>query len=344
MISQQDLVRLSRAFRACALISVCLIRTPGDATEVGDFYRGKTITFLLGSDPGGAFDAYAHLLAKHMPKYIEQNPRIITRFVGGQSGGLQIAEQMSNTVQRDGLTMAMTTQSIVVNQVLRPNLAKYDASKWFWLGNMAPQRSVLAVWHTTMVGSVTDARNREILIGATGQTSPTYMIPDMANRFLGTRFKIINGYKNVNDLNFAMQRGEIEGRTSSWVSIQVALADDFNDGKVTPLFIAALTRQREIPTVPTLIELLTDQKQRSIAEFASADSDFGRSVFLPPGVPPERANALRAAFERSLKDSELIADAKLTGTPIELMGGEMLMNLTQRVLAAPADVIEYNRN
>ncbi len=193
---------LSRALPrlAAAACAVALWPAGAHASQVGDFYRNKTITFLIGSDPGGAFDTYGRLLAEHMPKYIETNPKIIVRYTGGQSGGLQLAEQMHNTVARDGLTMAMTTQSVVNHQVLRPAFAKYDARQWFWLGNMAPQRSVLAIWHTAQAQSLEEAVRKEVVIGATAQSSPTYMIPDVASKFLGAKFKIVTGYKNVVDM------------------------------------------------------------------------------------------------------------------------------------------------
>lgn len=317
--------------------------SPGAADPVAGFYRDRTITFMIGSDPGGAFDAYARLLSEAMPRYLPGAPKIIVKYTGGQSGGLQLAEMMQNVAPRDGSIMAMTTQSVVVHQMLRPDFARYDARQWSWLGNMAPQRSVLSVWHTARARTIDEARRGEAIMGATAQTSPTYFIPDLMNKFIGTKYRIVTGYKNVVDLNLAMQRGEIEGRASSWLSIIYNMADDYAAGRVKPLVVSAISRQPEIADVPTLAELMSDPAHRRVAEFISAESDYGRSVFLPPGVPVERIEALRAAFAAALRDPALLAEARKINAPIEYMSAGALEELTRKVTSTPREALDYAR-
>ena len=278
-----------------------------------------------------------------MPKYMPGAPRIAVKYYGGQSGGLALAEAMQNTLPRDGLTMAMTTQAVVIHQMLRPEFAKYDARQWYWLGNMAPQRSVLAVWHTAKAQTLDDIKRTEVIIGATAQSSPTYLVPDMMNKFLGAKFKIVTGYKNVNDMNLAMERGEIEGRASSWTNMKLMMAKDLEAGRVRPLVVSAITRQPEIKDVPTLADLMTEPLHKQTAEFISADSDFGRSVFLPPGVPVARAQALRLAFEAALRDPELLAEADRLNVPIEWISGDELAAITRRITSSPKEVIDFAR-
>ena len=310
------------------------------ADSLSDFYRGKNITFFVGSDPGGSFGPYAQVLAEHMPKYIPEHPKIIIKYTGGESGGLGLANSVRSTMQADGLNMAMTQQTIVLNQVLQPQYAKYDAREWLWLGNMAPVRNMLSLWHTAKAKTIEEAKVNEVIIGATGPSSPTYIVPALMNKFLGTKFKIVTGYKGAADLNLAMQRGEIEGRGASWVSVQLALPDAIADGRIKPIVFASITREPSAPDVPTLAELIKDPVQRQVAEFLSAESDFGRSVFLPPNVPAERVEMLRAAFEKTMKDEAFLADAARLKLVIEPMTHQELARITAKVVSSPKEVVE----
>jgi tripartite-type tricarboxylate transporter receptor subunit TctC len=330
--------RFAAKLFAAALAS--LAAGAAHAQSVEEFFKGKTISFIIGSDPGGSFDPYARALAEHMPKYIPGNPKIVTKFAGGQSGGLQVANQMHNTIARDGLTIAMTQQTIVLHQVLQPEYAKYDAREWIWLGNMAPVRNMLSVWHTAKAKSVAQAREHEVVIGATGPSSPTYIVPNVLNKFLGTKFKIVTGYKGAADLNLAMMRGEIEGRGASWLSVQLSLPREIEEKKIIPIVFASITRDPSAPDVPTLAEVMTDPLHKRVAEFLSAESDFGRSVFLPPGVPADRAKALRQAFDQMMKDKDFLAEADKLRIYIEHINGEDLARITKLIVEAPKDVVD----
>jgi tripartite-type tricarboxylate transporter receptor subunit TctC len=326
-----------------AVAAVCALagNSPAQADPLADFYAGKVISFYVGSDPGGSFDPYARALAEHMPKHIPGKPKIIIKFTGGQSGGLQLANSIQNVTPRDGLNMAMTQQTIVLNQVLQPEYAKYDARQWLWLGNMAPVRNMLSLWHTAKAQTIEEAKKVEVVIGATGPSSPTYIVPSVMNKFLGTKFKIVTGYKGAADLNLAMQRGEIEGRGASWVSVQLSMPDAIAQGHIKPIVFASITREPSAPDVPTLVEVMTDPLHKQVAEFISAESDFGRSVFLPPGVPNDRVEALRRAFDATMKDPDFLAQAKKFSLAIEPTSHDEMARLTEKVIKAPKEVLEF---
>lgn len=310
------------------------------AQDLASAYADKEISFIVGSDPGGSFDPYARALAAHMPKHIPGNPKIIVKFGGGQGGGIQSANQLHNTAPRDGLTMGMVQQTIVINQVLQPQFARYDAREWYWLGNMAAIRNMLSLWHTAPAQTVEEAKKVEVIIGATGKASPTYIVPDAMNKFLGTKFKIVTGYKGAADLNLAMQRGEIQGRGASWLSVQLALPAEIKEGKIKPIVFASITREPSAPDVPTLAELMNDPLQKKAAEFLSAESDYGRSVFLPPGVPQDRARMMRAAFEATMKDADFLAEAKKLRIAIEPISGDVLSEITKKIVSTPKEVLD----
>ena len=313
---------------------------PACAQPAADFYKGKSITFLVGSGAGASYDFYARTLAEHMGKHIPGAPKIIVKTTGGQSGGRDVAEAMSASVAPDGLTIAMTQQTIVLHQVLEPKFARYDARKWYWLGNMAPIRNMLLVWHTAKAQSIAEARVNEVAIGATSTASPTYIVPNILNRLAGTKFRIITGYKGVGDLDLAMRRGEIEGRGASWLSAQIGLGTEIQEKKVKAIVMAGRTRDPSAPDVPTMREVMLDDNGRRVADFLAAESDFGRSVFIMNSVPDDRAKALRAAFEATMKDKDFLEMAAKLKLDIEPASGDFLAALTNDVIGAPADIIE----
>lgn len=325
---------------AFALLPAAIAAPAAQAQDLASVYKDKEITFIVGSDPGGSFDPYARALASHMPRHIPGNPRIVVKFGGGQGGGIQSAIQLHNTASRDGLTIGMVQQTIVLNQVLQPQFAKYDAREWYWLGNMAAIRNMLALWRTAPAQTIEEAKKVEVIIGATGKASPTFIVPDTMNKFLGTKFKMVMGYKGAADLNLAMQRGEIQGRGASWLSVQLAMPQEIKDGTIKPIVFASITRDPSAPDVPTLPELMTDPLHKRAAEFLSAESDYGRSVFLPPGVPADRAKMMRAAFEATMTDKEFLAEAGKLRIVIEPIGGDVLTKITKQIVETPKEVLD----
>jgi tripartite-type tricarboxylate transporter receptor subunit TctC len=323
---------------ALALVLPLVAAAPVFAQDAADFYKGKTISILVGAGEGGSFVPYAQMLAEHMKRHIPGAPNIIVKTMGGQGGGLDTAIQMQNTQARDGTIMAMTQQTIVLAQVINPEYARYDARTWNWVGNLSTIRNMLAVWHTAKAQSVEQAKTSEVIVGSTGPSSPTHIVPSFLNRFAGTKFKIVSGYKGTADLNLAMQRGEIEARGASWLSVELALADAIREKKIKPIVFASLDRDPGHKDVPTLAEIVTDPQAKQAAEFISAEASFGRAFFLPPGVPVDRVAILRKAFDAALKDPEFVADAKKKNLPLEPTNWEELTRVTAKVIATPKEI------
>jgi tripartite-type tricarboxylate transporter receptor subunit TctC len=328
----------SRIGSLAALLLAALPSGSAAAQEATDFYKGKTISILVGAGEGGSFVPYAQVLAEHMKRHIPGSPNIIVRTMGGQGGGLDTAIQMQNTQPRDGTVMAMTQQTIVLAQVINPEFARYDARTWNWVGNMSTIRNMLAVWHTAKAQSVEAAKTYETIAGATGPSSPTYIMPSFLNRFAGTKFKIVSGYKGTADLNLAMLRGEIEVRGGSWLSVELAAPDLIAERKIKPIVFASLDRDPGNKDVPTLAEFVTDPQAKQAAEFISAEASFGRAFFLPPAVPADRVALIRKAFDATIRDPEMLADAKKKNLPLEPASWEELTKVTAKVISTPKDV------
>lgn len=329
---------------ALATLAVCAL-SPGElaAQPAAEFFKGKTISILVGAGSGGSYVPYAQLLADHIKNHIPGTPSIVVKTMGGQGGGLDTAISLQNTASRDGLTWGITQQTIVLAQVINPQYAKYDARTWNWLGNMAQVRNMLAVWHTAKAQSVADAKTHETIVGATGPSSPTYIMPSFLNRFAGTKFKIVTGYKGTADLNLAMQRGEIEVRGGSWISVELQAPQFITEKQLKPIVFASLDRDPGNKDVPTLTELVTDPKARQAAEFISAEASFGRSFILPPDVPADRVALLRKAFGDAMKDPALVAEAKRKKLPLDVTDHVELARVTAKVISTPREIAELTK-
>jgi len=320
---------------------VLSISLPAQAQEAAsDFFKGKTISILVGAGVGGSYVPYAQMLADHMKNHIPGNPSIIVKTMGGQGGGLDTAIQLQNTASKDGLTWGLVQQTIVMAQVINPQFAKYDARTWNWLGNLAQIPNMLAVWHTAKAQSVEQARTHETIAGATGPSSPTFIMPSFLNRFAGTKFKIVTGYKGTADLNLALQRGEIEVRGGSWLSVELQAPNLIEEKKLKPIVFASLERDPKHKDVPTLSDLVTDPKGKLAAEFISSEASFGRAFLLPPGVPADRVALLRKAFQAAVKDPAFLAEAEKKRMPIDVIHHEELTRITAKVVGTSPDVAE----
>jgi tripartite-type tricarboxylate transporter receptor subunit TctC len=311
------------------------------AQTVEHFYNGKTITFIVGAGAGGSYDIYARALANHMPKHIPGKPLMVVKIAGGVGGGISTAIQVEHSAPKDGTTIGMTQQTNVTSQLTETSVAgKYDVSKWRWIGNMANLRNMVAVWHTAGAQTLEQAKHTEVIVGATGRNSPTFIVPQALNMLLGTKFKMVLGYNGASDLNLAMERGEIQARGASWISVVTQAPQYISEKKLTPLVVDGLTRDPLLRDVPTLIELASSDEQKAAVRLISAAGEFSRSVFVPPGTPEDRVAALRQAFDDTMKDPEFIAEAKKLQIPIEPSDGQSLDKLAAQVVATPPAAVQ----
>jgi tripartite-type tricarboxylate transporter receptor subunit TctC len=328
---------------AVSALAASLGYSSAHADAVEDFYHGKTITFVIASNPGGSYDIYSRLLADNMPRYIPGKPTMIVKHAGGSGGGLPMTNAFHNTGQRDGSEIGMTQQTAVLAQILTPDVVKYDARQWGWIGLMTPIRNMLGVGHTAPAQTLDEAKEKEVLVGATGRASPMYIVPIMLNEIYGTKFKPVMGYKNVAEVDLAMERGEVFGRGASWQSVVSQKPQYIAEKKFKALVVDGLTRDPEIPDVPLMIELAKTDQQKQAVMLVSSAAEFGRSVFTPPGVPADRLAALRKAFDATMKDPAFLAEAKKRDAPIEPQNAAYLEKTTAAVINSPPEVVAIAR-
>jgi tripartite-type tricarboxylate transporter receptor subunit TctC len=314
------------------LLLAGLTSLPAQAQSVADFYRGKTITMLIGVGVGGEYDLQARLVARHIGKHIPGNPNVVPQNMTG-AGGLNMANFLYNTALRDGTFIAMMGNNFPATQAVGGKNVKFDAGKMQWLGTIAPVVETMAVWHTAGIKSVDDLRTQETIAGASGRGAITYFYPMMMNAFLDTKFKIVTGYPGGNQINLAMERGEVQARNNTWSSWKATRPQWIKD-KLIYVVAQAGPRAPDLDA-PSVEELARTPDDRQTIELIVSGTQLGRPFATTPDVPPERLAALRDAFRATMKDPEFLKDAAQMNFEVNPVYGEPMQKIVEKVLSTP---------
>jgi tripartite-type tricarboxylate transporter receptor subunit TctC len=317
--------------------------SPVWAQSVEGFYHGKQINLVIGTSPGGDYDLRGRMLAHYMGKYIPGNPTIIPRNMPA-GVGLQAANWLYSVAPKDGTALHMVMQNMPMHQVLGGQGVQFDTAKFNWIGNTTNSPNTVATWYTTGVRTVDDARKTEVIVGAPGTATSSVYYPMVMNALLGTKFKIIAGYPGGNDVNLAMERGEVGGRGSnSWASWVSTKPDWLRDHKVFMLVQVGMARHPDLPDVPLLTELATNDEDRAVLKFMSADTAFSRALATTPDVPADRVQALRRAFDAALKDPDLLAESAKAKRDLSADTGEQVQAVVIDLINTPPAVVERTK-
>jgi tripartite-type tricarboxylate transporter receptor subunit TctC len=302
--------------------------------SVADFYRGKKLDMIIGYSPGGTYDLYARLVARYLGNYIPGKPIIVPRNMPG-AGSRAAANWVYNIAPKDGTVLATADQSLSLQQAAGDKRINFDTSKFIYIGNPNIENNTTAAWHTSGIKTIDDAKRREVTVGATGgSTSSQY--PRAMNALLGTKFKIVLGYPGGNDVNLALERGEVEVRGSnSWSSWKTTRPDWLTEKKINILVQIGLAKAADLLDVPLLMDLAANEEDRQLLRMLSASTHIGRPVFTAPDVPAERVAALRKAFDAMVHDPVFVAEAKREKFDIEPSSGEAMQKLVTEMMAIP---------
>ena len=323
--------------RAILLLSILAAGWPGAALSqqsVEDFYRGKKIDMIIGYSPGGTYDLYARLVARHLGDFIPGKPLIIPRNMPG-AGSRAAANWIYNVAPKDGSVLATADQSLALQQAAGDKRLSFDTTKFIYIGNPNVENNVTASWYTSGIKTIDDAKKREVTAGATGgSTSSQY--PKAMNALIGTKFKIVLGYPGGNDVNLALERGEVEVRGSnSWTSFKTTRPDWIAEKKVNILVQIGLAKAPDLPDVPLLMDLGANDADKQLLRVMSASTAIGRPIFTTPGVPAERVTALRKAFETMVRDPGFIEDAKRGKFDVDPSSGEAMQKVVTDMVSIP---------
>src|SRR6186713_902891 len=318
------------------LLAVTLLAVPAAAHSqtVAEFYKGKTVNVYIGVGVGGEYDIQARLVARHIGKHIPGNPTVVPQNMTG-AGGLRMINYLYNVAPKDGLSIGMIANAFPAMQAAGIAGVQFDAAKMQWIGTIAPGVETMAVWHTTGVKSIEDARHREVVAGASARGAITFFYPQMMNELLGTKFKIVTGYTGGNQINLAMERGEVEARNNTWSSWKATKADWLKDKKIN--VIAQAGPRAPDLDAPSIEDAARTPEERLLIELVVSGTQLGRP-FATNEAPADRVAALRSAFAATMKDPEFLAEAKALNFDVEPVLGEKMQKIVEKVLATPKDV------
>jgi tripartite-type tricarboxylate transporter receptor subunit TctC len=294
---------------------------------------------VIGSNSGGAYDFYGRLLATRLGRHIPGNPTIVPSNMPGTSG-IQSATYLYQIAPKDGSVIGLFNQSIGQRQMLEPEVARFDAATFNWLGAMTTTTNVFITWHASGVKTLDDAKTKRVVMGALSSDGGNSVYPQLLNAFLGTRFKIVLGYQGGNTIQLAMERGEVDGRAAVvWSGLKAGWPQWIADRKINILVQIGLNKEPDLLEIPLLVDLAKTPIEQAVFRFVSSDSAMGFPVVAPPGVPAERVAALRKAFLSTLADPDLLADAEKRGLPIRPVPGADVQKVIDMLISTPKDVI-----
>ena len=327
----------ARAVFAIALAS--LAAAPALAETPEQFYKGKSIDLIIGYPPAGSNDVYSRLVARHIGKHIPGNPTVVPKNMPGAGSFIALAH-MYNIAAKDGTSIGLGAPTSAIDEKLGTKGVRFKTAEFNWIGRVDSLVNMVFLWHTSPVKTFADAQKIDSKLSGTGVGSTVSVYPTVTNNVLGTKFKLIMGYKGSADAQLAVERGEVEGHSTSWTAVKVGHPDWYPTKKINIIVQYALKRHPELPNVPTVVELARNDEERAILGAVMGATEVGTAFMTTPGVPADRVTALRRAFDIMTKDPEFVADAKRLKLTLGPITGEELQKVVAGVSALPPALLE----
>jgi tripartite-type tricarboxylate transporter receptor subunit TctC len=324
------------------LLLAAAVTLPAHADAVEDFYKDRMVTLIAGYSSGGGFDLYARVVANHLGRHIPGQPRIIVQNMPG-AGSMRAANHLYNVAPKDGSVISLT-RSPVIEPLVGATGAAFDATKFTWLGSGASDLTVCGLLGNPKVNTMADARQTEFTLGGLGPGSDEDMYAKILRKLLGLKIHLVSGYPGGAELILAVERGELDGRCGwAYSSIKISKPDWVTEKKIKLLNVLALERSPELPDVPAIMEFATTERQKQIFKFVLNAQTLGRPFAAPPGIPADRAAALRTAFDATMKDPALLAEMKAKKLDVEHIRWQSIEALLKDLYATPKDIVEETR-
>jgi tripartite-type tricarboxylate transporter receptor subunit TctC len=322
------------------LIAAVSLAAPARSEPAEEFFKGKQIALIIGYNPGGTYDIYARLAATLLPKYIPGQPRIVPQNMPGV-GSAKAGDHLFNQASRDGLTMGVIGQQLVVSQALGDASVRFDIAKFNWLGRFTPGGEVTVIWHASPTKTLADAMRRETTLAATSAGSSSDSFPLLMNRLAGTNFKMIKGYSGITGTILAMERGETEGAHATVEQLLFNRRDWLRDKKTTVLVQYTMERHPAFPDAPAMGEFGRTPLDKQVLALFAGTADIGRAMMMPPGVPADRLAVLRKAFDAMLKDPAFRQEIEQRNLEFGPMSGEELQQRVAAMLSVSPEVVKH---
>jgi tripartite-type tricarboxylate transporter receptor subunit TctC len=326
---------------AAAMLVAMSLQT--SSAHAQDFFAGKTVTLIVGYQAGSLYDTNARFVARHLARFIPGNPTVIVRNMPG-AGTLTAANNVANLAPKDGTTIALIARGMSIEPLLGGQGVRFESLALNWIGSTSQEVSVIAVRSDTGVKTLDDVKKREVVVAGPAPGTDGVTFPTTLNNLLGTKFKIVTGYRSGAEMTLAVERKEVDGRGSwSWASFRNDGMAMLKRGELTLLVQMGAAKSPDIPQIPLVMDFAKTDEQRQVLELLLAGQAMAWPVFAPAEVPPERVALLRKSYLAMLKDPETLADAKRLGVDVDPVPGEAIVARLKRIYATPPAVIEKVR-
>jgi tripartite-type tricarboxylate transporter receptor subunit TctC len=310
------------------------------ADPIEDFYKGRQLSWILSAGAGGGYSTYAQAFAPYFSAHIPGKPNIVIQNMPG-GGGIRAMLYLDAVAPKDGSTIGLVHSSVPFAPLYGVRGAKFDPRHMNWIGSIDAATGICVAWHTAGIATWQDMLDKPFVVGGSGAGSQMETMPAMLNKLFGTKMKVISGYKGGNDIYLAMERGEVQGRCGGLISsISATRPDWFPQKKITVPIQISVARNPLFPDVPAIVEFAKDAHTRQVLHLILAPETMDRPILAPPGVPPERVAALRAAFHAAMNDPGFIAEAKKEHLEIQEISGDRVSQIIGDAFALPAEVVK----
>lgn len=313
------------------------------AQTLEQFYKGRNINFIIGYPPGGSNDIWGRLIARHIGKHIPGKPNVVPMNQPG-AGSFLAVNTVYSVSPKDGTVIAIGAPTTALDEKLGSNGVRFKTAELGWIGRVDSLINIVFMWHTSKVKTFADAQKYESTLAGTGAGSTVSIYPTVMNNVFGTKFKLIMGYKGSADAQLAVERGEVEGHSTSWTAVKVGHPDWWPTKKISILVQFANVRHPELPNIPTAVDLARNDEEKQVLSAIMAAADIGSAFFTTPGVPADRLNALRRAFDETMTDKEFLADVEKTKLSVSPLKGEELQQMVKKVSDLSPDMLEKVRH
>lgn len=328
---------LFRSVGAALLVGAAMTTAPAAAE---DYFKDKTVTFFVGNPPGGGYDAYSRALVRFLPKYLPGNPTVIVKNVGA-AAGLVLANQLYNTVPKDGTAFGMFASSVAFAGKFNTPNVRFDIEKFTWIGNVDQTTGTCAVWHTSGINAFDDLYTKEVLFGASGANSVNSEHARGFNALLGTRVKVIHGYAGSTGVLYAIHRGELHGACGfALSSLKSVRRDDWQSGRLKVIIQLGYRKNPELASVPHIYDMVKTDEDKKVLDLIYGRHALGRPVVAPPGLSKEVTAMLRTAFDKTVADKEFLALAAKLNLPVDPWDGAEVEKMIAQFVGYPKSVYD----
>jgi len=331
-------MKMVKTWLGMAACCMALAMTSAGAQTPADFYKGRTVQLVIGTGEGGGYDLSARLVSQFLPDFIPGHPVVVPRNMPG-AGSIAAAEYVYSVAPRDGTVIAIVQPTFLLEKI-NDRARKYEPEKFSWIGRVDQSVVMGVIWRTSPAQSVAEATRKQVVIAANGPAGTSATIPWALNKMLGAKYKVVLGYDSSANMGLALEKGEADALGStSWDYLETK-REWFAEGKATIPYVITLERFRKLPDVPTVLELVDNPRDKNALKLIASTSTVGRAFLSPPGVPPERVEILRKAFDAMVADPRFQAEAEKRRLGVDPMTGDALQSIVADVMSQPEDVVE----